>query len=145
VKNFSLFGIDLTASPKDVIKEAGVSLIILIPILAGVTSLLTAAYSYLKQRKTNPEMAKNPAMGCMTLFSPLLSIWFSIALPAGVGVYWILSNVLAFAQLIILDIAIKPEDIIAGQMIDETVERRSKEESIKKRIALMEAQENERG
>ena len=140
VQNFNLFGIDLTANPRESIKETGVSIIILIPILAGVSSLLTALYSYIKQRKTNPEMAKNPMMGCMTFFSPALSIWFSIALPAGVGVYWILSNILAFVQLLVLDLTIKPADIIAGQMIDETVERRSREESVKKRIALTEAE-----
>ena len=138
VENFRLFGIDLTSTPKDSIKELGMNMIVLIPILAGLSSILTAIYSYIKQRKTNPEMAKNPMMGCMTLFSPALSIYFSVILPSGVGVYWILSNILAFVQLIALDIFIKPADLIAGQMIDETVERRSREESVKKRIAFAE-------
>ena len=136
VQHFKIFNIDLTATPKDAFKEQ--SIFILIPVLAGLTSLITALYTYLKQRKTNPEMAKNPAMGCMTLFSPLLSIWFSYTLPAGVGFYWILSNILAGIQLVALDLTIKPADVIAGQMIDEAVERRSREASVKQRIALLE-------
>ena len=136
IENFKFMGIDLTKAPSENIK----SVLVLIPILAGLTALLSAGFTYLKQRKTNPEMAKNPMMGCMTLFSPLISVFFAIQLPAGIGFYWIISNILSFIQLIALSAIYKPDDIIAAQMIDETVERRSKEESIKKRKALMEAQ-----
>lgn len=136
VVNFKIFGIDLTATPREVWGSAPI--FIVIPVLAGLTSLITALYTYLKQRKQNPEMAKNPAMGCMTLFSPLLSIWFSCILPAGVGFYWILSNILAGIQLIALDLTIKPANIIAGEMINETVQRRAREQSIKQRKALLE-------
>ena len=137
IDHFTIFGINLTEMPNEW-KDIGFT-ILLIPIFAGITSLFTAGYTYLKQRKTNPEMAKNPAMGCMSLFSPLISIVFSYTLPAGVGFYWIISNILAFIQIIALDVAIKPANIIAGQMIDETVERRAREQSVKKRKALMDA------
>ena len=138
IDHFNIFGIDLTQVPKDNIK----SVMLLIPILAGVTALLSAGFTYLKQRKTNPEMAKNPTMGCMTLFSPAISVYFAIILPAGIGFYWIISNVLSFIQMIALAAIYKPEDIIAQQMIDETVERRSREESIKHTRALVEARQN---
>ena len=137
IDHFTIFGINLTEMPNEW-KTIGFS-ILLIPIFAGVTSLLTAGYTYIKQRRTNPEMAKNPAMGCMSLTSPIISIVFSYTLPAGVGFYWIISNILAFIQIIALDVLIKPADIIAGQMIDETVERRSREQSVKKRKELLDA------
>ena len=130
--------IDLTQIPKENVKQ-----LIIIPILAGVSALLTSLFMYLKQRKTNPEMAKNPTMGCMTFMSPVISVVFAITLPAGIGCYWIISNILSFIQTVALAAALKPEKIIAAQMIDETVERRSREESIKKRIALMAAQNKE--
>ena len=130
--------IDLTQIPKENVKQ-----LIIIPILAGVSALLTSLFMYLKQRKTNPEMAKNPTMGCMTFMSPVISVVFAITLPAGIGCYWIISNILSFIQTVALAAALKPEKIIASQMIDETVERRSREESIKKRIALMAAQKKE--
>ena len=127
----TIFGIDLTQIPKDDIKK-----LIIIPILAGVSALLTSLFMYLKQRKQNPEMAKNPTMGCMTFMSPVISVVFAFTLPAGIGCYWIISNILSFIQTLALSAAFKPADVIASQMIDETVERRSREASIKKRIAL---------
>ena len=137
IDRFRVFGINLTEFPRDW-KDYG-SVLLLIPILAGVTSLLTALYTYIKQRRTNPEMAKNPAMGCMTLMSPAMSVFFSFSFSAGIGVYWIISNILAFIQIVLMDVFIKPDDVIAGEMIDETVQRRSREESVKKRKALLDA------
>lgn len=129
--NLTIFGIDLTEIPKENLKQ-----LIIIPILAGVTAMLTSVFMYLKQRKQNPDMAKNPMMGCMTFLSPAMSVWFAVILPAGIGCYWIISNILSFIQTVALAVAFKPADVIASQMIDETVERRSREASIKKRIAL---------
>ena len=128
---FKIGSIRLTEYPNTFNDEGGNKLLLLIPILAGVTALLTSLLMYLRQRKTNPEMAKNPTMGCMTFMSPAMSAYFSYILPAGVGVYWIISNVISFVQTLILNQALKPEKIIAMQMIDETVERRSKENSLK--------------
>ena len=140
-QKFRIFGIDLTQTPKDW-KETGLTVLILIPIIAGLTALLSAGYTYLKQRKTNPEMAKNPMMGCMTLFSPVISVVFAYTLPAGIGFYWIISNILSFLQMIALNLMYKPADIIAAQMIDETVQRRSREKSVQETQALLAAKEN---
>lgn len=142
VGNFTVFGIDLTAIPSE-FKEIG-AILLIIPILAGVTALFTSVYTYLKQRKTNPEMASNPMMGCMSFSSPLISVVFAYTLPAGIGFYWIISNILSFIQLIALAIFIKPADIIADQMIDETVKRRSREQSVKTTKALIAAQEEKK-
>ena len=142
IDHFNIFGIDLTQIPKD-FKTAG-SMLLLIPIFAGLTALLSAGFTYIRQRKTNPEMAKNPTMGCMTFMSPMISVVFAVTLPAGIGFYWIISNVLSFIQMVALAAIYKPEDIIAMQMIDETVERRSREQSVKNTRALLQAQkENE--
>lgn len=126
IENFRIFGIDLTDTPS----SAG-GILILIPILAGVTALLTSLFMFLKQKKSNPEMSKNPAMGCMTFMSPVMSIMFSFNFPAGIGFYWIISNILSFIQTVGLAFALKPDAVIAGQMIDETVTRRSREKMLK--------------
>ena len=135
VANFKIFGIDLTQTPKD-FKTAG-AILIMIPVLAGVTAMLSAVYTFLKQRKTNPEMSKNPMMGCMTFMAPAMSVFFAWSLPAGIGFYWIISNILSFIQMVALALIFKPEDIIAAQMIDETVERRSREQSVKQTKQLL--------
>ena len=139
-ETFSIFGIDLTQTPSE-FKTLGEPILLLIPVLAGLTAFLSAGFTYLKQRKTNPEMAKNPTMGCMTFMSPVISIVFAVTLPAGIGFYWIISNILSFIQLVVLSAIYKPETIIAAQMIDETVERRSREASVKATRALLEERE----
>lgn len=126
---FMLFGkLDLTQTPQW--KEP--SILWLIPVLVLILGLATSFIMYSKQKQTNPEMAKNPSMGCMTFMSPLMSVWFTFMFPAGVGVYWIMSSFFQLVQTLLLNFTHSPHKVIARNMIDETVERRSREASIKK-------------
>ena len=126
--NFSFLGIPLGKVPS--IKEPGILWII--PVLSGLTSLMTSLFSMLQQRKTNPEMTKNPTMGCMTFGMPLFSAYFAFQFPAGIGIYWIASNIFALIQTVILSITHNPKKMIAKVMVDETVQRRSREENLKR-------------
>lgn len=112
------------------------SILWVIPILAFLTAMLSSVFMYFKQRKQNPEMAKNPTMGCMTFMSPVMSLVFTFMFPAGVGVYWIISNILAFVQQVFLTYFYSPKKVIAQQMVDETVVRRSKENNTKRRVDI---------
>lgn len=107
-----------------------------IPVLAFLTAMLSSVFMYFKQRKQNPEMAKNPTMGCMTFMSPVMSLVFTFMFPAGVGVYWIISNIFAFVQQVFLTYFYSPKKVIAQQMVDETVVRRSKENNTKRRVDI---------
>lgn len=129
--NFTFLGIPLGKIPS--IKEPGI--LWAVPILSGLTSLATSLFSMLQQRKNNPEMAKNPTMGCMTFGMPLFSIYFTFQFPAGIGIYWIASNVFALIQTVILSFTHSPKKMIAKAMVDETVERRSREENLKRALA----------
>jgi YidC/Oxa1 family membrane protein insertase len=129
-ERFTVFGLDLSLTPN--FKEPGV--IWIIPILAFVTAMASSLYMYARQRKQNPTMAKNPTMGCMTFMSPMMSLWFTFMFPAGVGFYWIISNILSFIQQVVLTNIYSPRKVLAQQMVDETVERRSKENNTKMRI-----------
>ena len=55
-----------------------------------------------------------------------------VPIPAGAGIYWIMSNIIAFAQMILLNYTHSPKKIIAKMMVEETVNRRSKEENMKR-------------
>ena len=124
---FMLFGkLDLTQIPDW--KEP--SILWLIPALVLVLGLATSLIMFQKQKQTNPEMAKNPSMGCMTFMSPLMSVWFTFLFPAGVGVYWIMSSFFQLVQTLLLNATHNPQKVIAKAMIDETVDRRSREASI---------------
>lgn len=128
-KQFNIFGIDLTQTPK----WSEFNTLWIIPIVAFLTALLTSVLMFQKQKQTNPEMAKNPAMGCTTfLMSPVMSLIFTFMFPAGVGVYWIMSNILTFFQTLVLNWSHSPQKVIATTMVDETVYRRSREANVKK-------------
>ena len=134
--DFRIFGIDLGTIPSmDTFKNwAGstteAKLILLIPILSGLTSLLTSVLSQVRQKKTNPD-AQMQGMGCMMLSMPLMSLWFTFQFPAGMGMYWILSNVFAFFQTLILGHFYAPRKTVAQHMVAETIERRSYEKAKK--------------
>lgn len=134
--DFRIFGIDLGTIPSmDTFKNWADStteakLILLIPILSGLTSLLTSVLSQVRQKKTNPD-AQMQGMGCMMLSMPLMSLWFTFQFPAGMGMYWILSNVFAFFQTLILGHFYAPRKTVAQHMVAETIERRSYEKAKK--------------
>ncbi|MCM1543753.1 MAG: YidC/Oxa1 family membrane protein insertase [Ruminococcus sp.] len=135
--DFTVFGIDLGAIPDfGTIKAFGsastqAKVLLLIPILSFATSMLTSVLTQVRQKKNNPNMENAQMMGCMMLMMPLMSLWFTFQFPAGMGMYWILSNVFAFAQTLILGHVYAPRKIIAKIMVDETIDRRSYEENLK--------------
>lgn len=139
IDKFSLFGVDLALTPN---VKMGATLLWLIPILTGVTSLMMAVYTYLRQRKTNPEMANNPSMGCMSLMTPVMSVWFSFLFPASVGVYIIMSSILSFIQMIVLYQIYSPKKVLAKTMVDETINRRAREKIIKNVAETLSEDEN---
>ena len=132
LERFKFLGLDLSLTPDKSNPDA----LWLIPILAFATAMLSSIFMYMKQRKQNPEMAKNPSMGCMTFMSPFMSLIFTFMFPAGVGFYWIVSNVLSFIQQVVLTYFYSPKKVIAQQMVDETVVRRSKENITKRRTEI---------
>jgi YidC/Oxa1 family membrane protein insertase len=93
--------------------------------------MLTGVHSMIKQKQTNPAAANNPMMGCMMFGMPLLSLFFVINYPIGIGVYWIASSVFGFISTVLIGHFYSPKKTLAKLMIDETVARRSKEENIK--------------
>ena len=139
IDKFSLFGVDLALTPN---VKMGATLLWLIPILTGVTSLLMAVYTYLRQIKTNPEMANNPSMGCMSLMTPVMSVWFSFMFPASVGVYIIMSSFLSFIQMIALYQIYSPKKVLAKTIVDETINRRAREKIIKNVAETLSEDEN---
>ncbi len=89
-----LFGIN-------VVDKAGLAFPgILIPILAALTTFLS---SYLKNLQNKPSYEKaKMQQQIMLIAMPLMMGWFTVSLPAGVGLYWATSSVFqVFQQLII--------------------------------------------
>lgn len=133
--DFTVFGVDLGAIPQfSTLKNLGsasteAKVLLLIPLLSFATSMLSSVLTQVRQKKSNPEMENAQMMGCMMLTMPLMSLWFTFQFPAGMGMYWILSNILAFFQTLILGKVYAPRKTIARLMVQETVERRSYEKT----------------
>lgn len=127
--NFDFFGLfslgDIPMNHKEV------HVIWVIPVLSFLSSFATGLYSQIKQKKSNPAMANNPMMGCMTLGMPLFSLYFVVNYPAGIGIYWIASSIFGFLSTVIIGHFYNPKKMIAKLMVDETIERRSKENNTK--------------
>lgn len=136
--NFTVFGVPLYARPSmETVKAFGSAttnerLLLLIPVLACLTSLLTSVYTQKRQEKTNPQAAQMKSMSCMMfLMGPVMSLWITLSLPAAVGIYWIISNIVGFLQTFILGYTHEPKKVLAKLMVEETIERRSREENTK--------------
>lgn len=102
--DFNFFGLNLAETPNSVLsflgERPGYAIpIILIPILAGLTTFLV---SKMTQTQTTTQPAADApggnTMQMMTYLFPFMTVFFSFSLPAGLGFYWILSNLYQMGQ-----------------------------------------------
>ena len=138
---FNFFGKSLLVNPWDG-GFAGISLLWLIPLISGLSALLSALISMKYTKMLTPQ--NQPGQGCSTNMMmytmPLFSLYISFTVPGGVGIYWICSNLIATAQTVILNQIYNPAKIREQAEI-EYVERRKQKEEDKKRLAEARARE----
>lgn len=103
----------------------------IIPLLSGLSSFasgkLSQAMQPTPQRDANGE-EKNP-MQSMMLFMPLISAWFAFTLPATVGLYWIVSNILQLGQQLVLNKVVKidlTDEQIEGEIVNAKKNRKKR-------------------
>ena len=123
-----LGGLDMTAIPhwKD-------GIIVIVPILSLITSLASTLISTMISKKNNPAAAQQMSqMMMMMLMMPLFSFYIAFKVPAAVGFYWIISNLIAVIQQLFIAKFFPPRKSQAKIMVENTIERRSREENIKK-------------
>ena len=131
--DFTIFGINLGAIPDTGVFKAFATstteakILILIPILSGLTSLLTSVLTQVRQKKANPDMQNQQMMGCMMFMMPIWSVFLCWSFPVGMGMYWILSSLIAFFQTLIIGHFYAPRKVLAKVMVEETINRRAYE------------------
>lgn len=130
--SMNLFGIDMTAVPH--LKNNEQWQIILIPILCLVTSLGSSFVSTIIQKKNNPavQQQQQQSMMMMLLMMPFFSFYISFKVTAAVGFYWIISNLVAILQQLFIFKQYPPKKTQARLMVENTIERRSREDNVKK-------------
>lgn len=113
--NFDFFNFDLSVTPSiEFISQHWEYA--LIPLIAGGTTYLV---SYLSNKMNGTtSQGENPAassMKMMNVMFPLMTAWFAITLPAGLGLYWIVSNLFQILQMFIMNKHIPAEDVIVEE------------------------------
>lgn len=109
--NFDFLGFDLSQIPKlDFISQHWEYA--LIPLLAGGTTYLVSVISN-KISGTNRNSDAAGSMKMMNVIFPVMTAWFAITLPAGLGLYWTVSNLFQIAQLFLLNKMLKVDTSFA--------------------------------
>ena len=125
--DFSFFGMDLSEIPnlnaffgmflgnvKNLTKET--VLLWIIPIVSGFSSFAASKVAMAQQNqpkkkknevvaeadRVNNESSAASTMKTMNVMMPLFSAWFAFTLPAAVGLYWIISNIIQIVQQIVV-------------------------------------------
>ena len=71
---------------------------ILIPIIAGLLQFVQTKQIQVKTADTNQDNPMAASMKSMNYVMPLMSAWFCVTFPIGIGLYWIASSVFAIIQ-----------------------------------------------
>ena len=123
----SFLGLSISDTPMDIIRNAwadktGMWFLLIIgaalfPILAWLTQWLN--YKLMPQpdtgKKDDQPSAMAASMQSMNTVMPLMSAFFCLTLPTGVGIYWIVSAVIRSVQQVVVNKKLdkeSPEDII---------------------------------
>ena len=104
INNMNNFGINIANSPWNIAKSAiatGSFLLlagaVLVPLLAALTQWLNV--KMMPQPSTGDENeTMNSTMKTMNIMMPIMSAWFCMTLPAGMGLYWIMGAVVRGIQ-----------------------------------------------
>ena len=129
--NLHFLGFDLGLVPWE---AKGSSL--LMPILAA----LSAWFMCFCQNKSNVLQSEQGKVNQYTTLgiSVALSLYLGLFVPAGVGFYWILSNLMSTAQMYILNVCINPKKYIDYEDLEE-----SRKELAKATEAIADTEENQ--
>lgn len=107
------------------------NLLVLIPIFSLITALASSIISMKMGEQQNEGQGKG-CMYAMLLGMPFMSAYFSTVVPAGVGLYWIIGNVVMAVQSVVL------RKILTPEKVKEMLERDKKKGKKKKKSKFME-------
>ncbi len=114
--DFTFFGIELRETPKFSFNFANVTAdqlkLWIIPLLAFAAQMLTSVISMQIQKKANPDQ---PNMTGMMLTMPLISLFLAFSFPAGVGLYWAFSSLVAGLLQAAVQLIYSPQKLIADE------------------------------
>lgn len=106
--NLNFFGLNLGLQPTfDTSKIAVLGYqffgLLLIPVLAGLTTYISTKYSMSQTQQSADNPMASSMTNSMTMVMPFMTAFFAFNVPAGLGIYWITSNVIQVLQQMYLN------------------------------------------
>lgn len=108
--NMRFFGINLGAIPSlDINRLFGSSLdmqawfLLIVPVLAIITTFISTKYSMNQTPQQGANANQTAMTNSMVLISPIMTGFISFTVPAGLGIYWIISNIFQMAQQLFMN------------------------------------------
>lgn len=118
--NSFLGGLNLTEAP-----GFKFSLALLIPILAGLTQWLSVKTMNVNNNAAqNEDMPGAGAMKSMNTIMPIMSVFFCITFPIGIGIYWVASSTVRMVMQLGINQYMKKVNV--DDMIKANIEKRNK-------------------
>lgn len=133
--DMNFLGMDLGSVP-NLPWKGGWNLLILIPILSGLTALMT---SVITMRANPTQQSAGGGMKAMMYLMPVMSLYITFLVPAGVGIYWTLSNLFSCIQTLILNKIHNPKEV--AEKLKQAEEERARRERMERIEAKKRAKE----
>ena len=146
---------DVTITPVQMLKDSGsfgmpagviIATAILLPVISGATQYLNIKLTQsVSNQGIDPDNPMASTMKTMNMTMPLMSVFFVLTLPTGIGIYWIVSALVRTVQQIFINKHLKKmsiEDLIEKNK-DKAAKKQAKRSERNKRINAM-AQTNTR-
>ncbi len=108
--------------------------LLLLPILSGISAFLLCILQN-KENVLQIEQGNLNKWG-MTIFLTGFSLYFAFVVPAGVGIYWIFSNLFAILQLYLLNALYDPKKYIDYEYLNKSKQMNLYMKKIKKEQAI---------
>ena len=151
--DFNFLGLDLSLTPS--LKEFNA--LIVIPILACLTAFALSFLTSKMQKKMSGGVSNAASSGSnkvMLVVMPLMSLWFTTILPAGVGIYWITSNILMmiqeyFLSKYLLKVKAKKDAIVKAEedrkaVLRKAIEEQRRKENRERQMEISKQQQNQK-
>lgn len=110
--NFNFLGLDISNAPSAALSkimtgdfsDMSIVLLILIPAFAVLTTWLSAKITQMQSGKSSAvNEQSSQMMSSMNIMMPVMTGFFTFTLPSGMGLYWIISNVIQMVQQLALN------------------------------------------
>jgi len=113
ILDFNFMWLDLSSTPS----FSQPSVLWIIPVLAAASTYYMSKLSS-AQSASSASQSENPtaaSMNTMMKIMPLMTAWFTFSFPAGIGLYWVLSNVVQIGQQYFINLFLKKDPLVIEQ------------------------------